>query len=61
MNLCIRPYGDLFSIHGTVRRKKFISYTISMIDLTKYKSLWKTKKALDTVNAEDWQDILRYY
>lgn len=31
------------------------------IDLTKYKSLWKTKKALDTVNAEDWQDILRYY
>lgn len=31
------------------------------IDLTKYKSLWKTKKALDTVNAEDWQDILKYY
>jgi hypothetical protein len=31
------------------------------IDLTKYKSLWKTKKALDTVNAEDWEDILRYY
>ena len=31
------------------------------IDLSKYKSLWKTKKALDTVNAEDWQDILRYY
>ena len=31
------------------------------IDLTKYKSLWKTKKALDTVNAEDWKDILRYY
>lgn len=61
MNLCIRPYGDLFGIYGTVRRRKFISYTISMIDLTKYKSLWKTKKALETVNAEDWQGILRYY
>lgn len=34
---------------------------VKVIDLTKYKSLWKTKKALDTVNAEDWQDILRYY
>lgn len=32
-----------------------------MIDLTKYKSLWKTKKATETVNSEDWQDILRYY
>ena len=32
-----------------------------MIDLSKYKSLWKTKKALELVNPEDWQEILRYY
>lgn len=31
------------------------------IDLSKYKSLWKTKKALELVKAEDWQEILRYY
>lgn len=32
-----------------------------MIDLSKYKSLWKTKKALELVKPEDWQEILRYY
>ena len=31
------------------------------IDLSKYKSLWKTKKALELVKSEDRQDILRYY
>jgi hypothetical protein len=31
------------------------------IDLFKYKSLWKTKKALELVKPEDWQEILRYY
>ena len=31
------------------------------IDLSKYKSLWKTKKALELVKAEDRQEILRYY
>ena len=31
------------------------------IDLSKYKSLWKTKKALELVKPEDWQEILRYY
>lgn len=31
------------------------------IDLSKYKSLWKTKKALELVNPEDRQEILRYY
>lgn len=31
------------------------------IDLSKYKSLWKTKKALELVKAEEWQEILRYY
>lgn len=32
-----------------------------MIDLSKYKLLWKTKKALDLVKPDDWQEILRYY
>lgn len=31
------------------------------IDLSKYKSLWKTKKALEIVKPEDRQEILRYY
>ena len=31
------------------------------IDLSKYKSLWKTKKALELVKAEDRKEILRYY
>ena len=31
------------------------------IDLSKYKSLWKTKKALELVKPEDRQEILRYY
>lgn len=31
------------------------------IDLSKYKTLWKTKKALELVKSEDWQEILRYY
>ena len=31
------------------------------IDLSKYKSLWKTKKALELVRPEEWQEILRYY
>jgi hypothetical protein len=31
------------------------------IDLSKYKSLWKTKKALELVDANEWQEILRYY
>ena len=31
------------------------------IDLSKYKLLWKTKKALELVKPEDWQEILRYY
>ena len=31
------------------------------IDLSKYKSLWKTKKALELVKSEEWQEILRYY
>lgn len=31
------------------------------IDLSKYKSLWKTKKALELVKADDRQEILRYY
>jgi len=32
-----------------------------MIDLSKYKSLWKTKKALEQAKPEKWQEILRYY
>lgn len=48
--------GLLNVIFYTIRKNK-----MGAIDLTKYKSLWKTKKALDTVNSEDWQDILRYY
>ena len=32
-----------------------------MIDLSKYKSLWKTKKALEQAEPEKWQEILRYY
>ena len=31
------------------------------IDLSKYKSLWKTKKALELVKPEQRQEILRYY
>ena len=31
------------------------------IDLSKYKSLWKTKKALELVKAEDRTEILKYY
>lgn len=31
------------------------------IDLSKYKSLWKTKKALELAKPEDRQEILRYY
>lgn len=31
------------------------------IDLSKYKSLWKTKKSLELVKPEDRQEILRYY
>lgn len=31
------------------------------IDLSKYKSLWKTKKALEQAKPEKWQEILRYY
>jgi hypothetical protein len=31
------------------------------IDLSKYKNLWKTKKALELVKAEDRQEILKYY
>ena len=62
MNLRIRPYGDLFGIYGTVRRRKFISYTISMIDLTKYKSLWKTKKSLEEEKDKElWIEIIRIY
>lgn len=62
MSLRIRPYGDLFSIYGTVRRKNFISYTIPMIDLTKYKSLWKTKKALEEEKDKELRiEIIRIY
>jgi prolyl-tRNA editing enzyme YbaK/EbsC (Cys-tRNA(Pro) deacylase) len=31
------------------------------IDISKYKSLWKTKKALELVKAEDRTEILKYY
>jgi len=31
------------------------------IDLSKYKSLWKTKKALELAKPEERQEILRYY
>jgi hypothetical protein len=37
---------------------------MKQIDLSKYKSLWKTKKALELVKAEakeQRQEILRYY
>ena len=34
---------------------------MKQIDLSKYKSLWKTKKALELVKPEDRQEILRYY
>lgn len=34
---------------------------MAKIDITKYKWLWKTKKALETVKEEDRIDILRYY
>jgi hypothetical protein len=37
---------------------------MKQIDLSKYKSLWKTKKALDIVKAEakeQRQEILKYY
>lgn len=47
-----------------LKTKEFIFYRIFMmrwLDLTKYKSLWKTKKALELVKAEDRQEILKYY
>lgn len=31
------------------------------LDLSKYKSLWKSKKALELVNADDRVEILKYY
>lgn len=31
------------------------------IDLSKYKSLWKSKKALEIVNADERVEILKYY
>ena len=34
---------------------------MKQIDLSKYKSLWKTKKALELVKAEQRQEILKYY
>jgi hypothetical protein len=34
---------------------------MAKFDITKYTSLWKTKKALELVKAEDRQEILKYY
>ena len=34
---------------------------MKQIDLSKYKSLWKTKKALGLVKPEQRQEILKYY
>jgi hypothetical protein len=34
---------------------------MKQIDLSKYKSLWKTKKALELVKPEQRQEILKYY
>lgn len=34
---------------------------MARFDITKYKSLWKTKKAMEQVKAEDREEILKYY
>ena len=34
---------------------------MAKFDITKYKSLWKTKKAMEQVDASEWEEILKYY
>ena len=34
---------------------------MARFDITKYTSLWKTKKAMSEVKAEEWERILKYY
>ena len=34
---------------------------MARFDITKYKSLWKTKKAMEQVDASEWEEILKYY
>ena len=34
---------------------------MAKFDITKYTSLWKTKKAMSEVKAEEWEEILKYY
>ena len=34
---------------------------MAKFDITKYTSLWKTKKAMEQVKAEEWEEILKYY
>ena len=34
---------------------------MAKFDITKYKSLWKTKKAMSEAKAEEWEEILKYY
>ena len=34
---------------------------MARFDITKYTSLWKTKKAMSEVKAEEWEEILKYY
>jgi hypothetical protein len=34
---------------------------MARFDITKYTSLWKTKKAMEQVKTEEREEILKYY